>query len=141
MTAARRDRVGRLCRLAEGEQEKARAEAQVAAGRVAALDEERATALSAAVSLAEQRISIGLRAHLAAAGSRHLAELADQKQELMIDLDTKREALGEATSRLRSMERLLERLDEAAKLRRRRQEEAELADLVMIEAARRGRDR
>lgn len=138
MTAERRARVGRLCRLAEGEQELARAQMQTAAGRVAALDDERASALSGAAKLAEQKVSLGMRGHLAAAGSRHLVELAARKQELSSELATKREALGEATSRLRSLERLLERIEKADDLRRRQREEAELADLVAVQAARKG---
>jgi hypothetical protein len=131
-----RRRIARLVGIAEGEQQRAQAQVQAAAARVRAVDDQRASALSGAASLAANSVPLGLRGHLVSVGARHLHQLADDKSELVDALDEERRALEEATGKVRSLERLGQRLDEAERLRTQRRAAADLQDLVGVDAAR-----
>lgn len=133
---ARRDRVARLTELAAENEQRARGRLQEAAHRVSAVDRRRTAALEGAARLAEPDIPLALRGHLSGAGARHLLALADEKGGLVVEVDARRCELEEAMTKVRSLERLVERIDRAADLRRRRREAADLQDLVAIRAAR-----
>ncbi len=133
---ARRDRVARLGELATEQQEQARAELHQADERVAKADRRRADALQGAADLADEQLSLRLRAHLAVSGARHLVDLAGERADLAVEADRARSELSEAATRVRSLERLVERLDAAADERDRQRQAAELQDLVAIRAAR-----
>ncbi len=135
----RRARVVRLGQLAAEAEEQARAELHRADLRVSEADQRRADALRGAADLAERQLPIGLRAHLAGAGARHLAGLAGERVDLAAEADLARHRLAEAVVRVRSLDRLVERLDRAAADRRRQREAADLQDLVAIRAASRTR--
>lgn len=132
---ARRARVVRLGQLAAEAEEQARAELHRADHRVSQADQRRVDALRGAADLAEHELPIGLRAHLAGAGARHLADLADERVDLAAAADLAREQLAEAVTRMRSLERLVERLDRAEAERRRQRDAADLQDLVAMRAA------
>ena len=100
------------------------------------VDRRRESSLLRAARLAGEDVPIGLRSHLAGAGARHLVALADEKSELIDEAGVRRAELDEADSKVRSLERLIERLDEADALRRRRAAAADLEDLVAVRAAR-----
>ncbi len=138
---ARRDRVARLGELATEQQEQARAELNQADERVAQADRRRADALQGAADLAGEQLSLGLRAHLTVSGARHLVDLAGERADLAIEADRARSELFEAATRVRSLERLVERLDASAKERDRLRHAAELQDLVAIRAARHSESR
>jgi len=139
--SGRRARVARLAELAAESEERAVARLQQAAHRVAAVDRRRTSALQGASRLAGPDVSLALRAHLAGAGARHLLALADEKGELVVEVDSRRTELDEARTRVRSLVRLVERIDRADDLRRRRAQAAELQDLVAIRAVRASKER
>lgn len=132
---ARRARVVRLGELASEREEQARAEFHRADHRVTEADRRRTDALEGAADLARHDVPLALRGHLAGAGARHLIQLAGERADLSADADRAREQLAEAVSRVRSLERLVDRLDRAVADRDRRREQAELQDLVAIRAA------
>jgi len=138
---SRRDRVARLGELAAEQQEQARAELHQADGRVAEADRRRADALQGAAGLADEQLPLALRAHLTVSGARHLVDLAGERADLAVEADQARTELFDATSRVRSLERLVERLDASAKERDRQRQAAELQDLVAIRAARHAESR
>ncbi len=133
---ARRDRVARLGELAAEQQEQARAELYQADERVAQADRRRADALQGAADLADEQLPLRLRAHLTVSGARHLVDLAGERADLAIEADRARSELSEASTKVRSLERLVERLDASAEERDRQRQAAELQDLVAIRAAR-----
>lgn len=133
---ARRARVVRLGELAAEREEQARAELHRADERVAGVDRRRAEALRGAADLATAEVPLALRGHLASSGARHLVQLADERADLADEVERRREALAEAVGRVRSLERLVDRLDRAAREERARREAADLQDLVAIRAAR-----
>lgn len=132
---ARRDRVIRLTEMAAENERRAVGRLQEAARRVSAVDRRRTAALEGAARLAGPDVPLGLRGHLSGAGARHLLALADEKGELVVEVDTRRSELDEAMTKLRSLERLVERIERAERDRHRRREAAELQDLVAIRAA------
>lgn len=136
---ARRERVARLGELAEERAEQARAQLHRADHEVAAADRRRSDALEGAAELARTPLALPLRGHLTVSGARHLVQLADERAELADHAEQARALLAEAVTRVRSLERVVERLDRAAGLKRRRQEAANLQDLVAIRAAREAR--
>lgn len=117
-------------RHADEIEQQARARRIAATRELRRADEEREAVLDRAGSLASEDLPSGLRGHLASVGARHLVALGDQKAELLLEANAVIEEHDAARARLRSLERVVERLDEAEQLRRRRQEEAELRDLV-----------
>ena len=122
-------------RAAEAEQ-LARVEWAQAVGQVHEDDRQRVALLERSAELAGEDLIIGLRAHLVSAGARQLLALAEDKAEHMAEVDISRQRLDAAVVRLRSLERLVERLEAADELRRRQQAEAEWRDLVAARAAR-----
>ncbi len=131
----RRQRVGRLEELAAQRQERARAGLMEADRRVDEVDRRREQALRGAANLADSGLPVRLRGHLAGVGARHLGRLAEEKIDHADDADRCRHELEEATTKVRSLERLARRLDEAERERISRREAAELQDLVAIRAA------
>ncbi len=134
---ARRDRIARVAKVAAETEEQARASWAQATFRVQQLDNERETALDRAAELANLELPIAFRSHLTGAGARHLVSLADRKTELVVEAESRREVLQEAVTKVRSLDRLIDRLDQQAREARERREAAELADLVAVRAARR----
>lgn len=124
-----------MAKVAAETEEKARARLAEASLRVQHVDHERETALDRAAQLANLDLSLALRSHLTGAGARHLMALTDQKTELAIEVEARRADLQEAVTKVRSLERLVERLDRDAKERASRAEVAELQDLVAIRTA------
>lgn len=122
--------------MAAETEEQARARFEEANSRVQQLDNERETALDRAADLANLDIPLAFRSHLTGAGARHLVSLADQKVELVGEAESKRADLQEAATKVRSLDRLIERLDRDARERRERLEASELQDLVAIRSAR-----
>ena len=137
-TQARRARVARLGELAAEQEEQARAEMLRADHRVAEVDRRRADALQGAADLADHHVSLALRGHLAGAGARHLVQLAGERADRSVDADRARGELAEAVTRVRSLERLVDRIDRAESARLRQRELADLQDLVAIRAAHEG---
>lgn len=135
--SARRDRVARVAKIAAETEEQARARWAQATFQVQQLDHQRETALDRAAELANHDLPLGLRSHLTGAGARHLLSLADRKTELVVEAESRRSELQEAVTKVRSLDRLIERLDRKAREERERKEAAELADLVAVRAARR----
>jgi hypothetical protein len=65
--------------------------------------------------------------------------LGERREVVQADADARMEELQSAVTRSRSMQRLLDRIDDAAREVRRRREAAELQDLVTARAVRNGR--
>ncbi len=133
----RRNRVARVAKIAGETEAKAKAVWVEADRRVKQLDRRRETALTRAGHLADQAVPIRLRSHLVGAGARHLVALADEKVELVDQARLRRAEFEAAVTKVRSLDRLVERLDEVEHDRRRRREAADLQDIVAIKAARR----
>ncbi len=136
---ARRERVVRLGELATERQERARAELHRADRRVAQAARGRAEALDGAAELAATPLPRALRGHLTVTGARHLVELAGERADLAAAADRARAELAEAVTRVRSLERLVDRLDREARAEQRQRLAADLQDLVAIRAAREDR--
>lgn len=132
----RRDRIARVAKMASETEELARARWAEANQRVNAVDRQRQTSLDRAGHLAGVDIPLGLRTHLVGAGARHLVSLADRKSELLDEAAARQVELKEAASKVKSLERMVERLDRAEADRRDQRELADLQDIVAIRAAR-----
>ncbi len=132
----KRDRMARIAKVASETEEQARARWAAATQEVNSVDREREGALQRAGELANQNIPLRLRGHLTDAGARHLVSLADQKVELVQEADARQAELQEAVTKVKSLERGVERLDQAAQHRREQREAADLQDLVAIRAVR-----
>lgn len=128
--------MARVARIASEAEERARASWAEANQRVMTVDRERETALDNAGRLAAQELPIGLRSHLTGAGARHLMALADQKVDLVTDVEERQAELQEAVTKVKSLERLVERIDDEEAERRKRFDAADLQDMVAIRAAR-----
>ena len=128
--------MARIAKVASEAEEQARARWAAATQEVNGIDREREGALQRAGQLANQEMSLKLRSHLTGAGARHLISLTDQKVELAEQVDERQVELQEAVTKVKSLERVVERLDDAARERRRQQEVADLQDLVSIRAVR-----
>lgn len=137
--SGRRDRVGRLVALAEDAEQRARARLREVNLGISTIDRRRESALRRADQLADLGLPLQLQTHLTGAGARHLIALADEKNELLDEVDRRRAEHDEALTKVRSLERLVERIDEAEAARRDRFEQAELQDLLAIRAAREAR--
>ncbi len=135
--SGRRDRMVRVAKVASETEAKAKAVWVAADNRVKLIDRRRESALNRAGQLSGHEMPIGLRSHLVGAGARHLVALADEKVELVDEAQVRRAEFEEAVTKLRSLDRLIERLDEAEQQRRQQREAADLQDLVAIRAARR----
>lgn len=133
---ARRNRIARVAKLASETEEQARARWAEANQNVNIVDRRRQGALDRAGKLASEEIPLALRSHLTGAGARHLVSLADEKSELLTVAEERQSELQEAVTKLKSLERMVERLDKAEALRRDREETANMQDLVAIRAAR-----
>lgn len=136
---ARRERVARLGELAAEREEQARADVHRAAGHLAAADQRRSDALQGAADLAALDLPLAMRGHLTVSGARHLVHLAGERADLAGAAERARAELAEAATRVRSLERLVERLDRAVEAQNRQRDAAELQDLVAIRAAREAR--
>lgn len=133
---SRRDRMARIAKIASDTEQLARARWASATREVDLVDRRREQALERAGQLADQSLPLALRGHLAGAGARHLVALAEQKGELVVQAEERQAELQEAVTKMKSLERVVERLDRAAQQERDEQEAAELQDLVAIRAAR-----
>lgn len=131
----RRDRVARVAKIAGETEARAKAVWVEADQRVRLLDRRRDSALARADRLSDDTLSIGLRSHLVGAGARHLVALAGEKVGLVDEAQRRRTEFEEAVVKVRSLDRLVERLDEAERDRRQRREAADLQDIVAIRAA------
>lgn len=131
----RRDRVARVARIAGESEAKAKAVWVEADHRVRLLDRRRDGALARADQLSDESLPIGLRIHLVDAGARHLVALAGEKVGLVEEARRRRAEFEEAVVKVRSLDRLVERLDETERDRRQRREAADLQDIVAIRAA------
>lgn len=134
--SGRRDRMARVAKAASESEERARAHWAEAKSDVDGVDRQREAALTGAAALATQDVPIRLRGHLTDTGARFLTSLADRKSELQIEAEQRRVVLQEAATAVKSLERLIDRLDAEADERQRRSEAADLADLVAVRAAR-----
>lgn len=132
----RRDRIVRVAEVAAETEEQARVRWSEANQKVSAVDRKRETALDRAGRLASEQVPLALRTHLTGAGARHLVALSDEKSQLLTEAEALRFELQEAATRLKSLERLVDRLDTAEADRRDRREAADIQDLVAIRAAR-----
>lgn len=133
----RRERMARVAKIAGENEARARAKWFEADNQVRLLDRERETALNRAGRLSTHNLPIGLRSHLVGAGARHLVALAGRKVGLVDEAALYQGELEQAVIKVRSLDRMVERLDEAERLSRRRREAADLQDVVAIRAARR----
>ncbi|MEM9652375.1 MAG: hypothetical protein AAGA65_09785 [Actinomycetota bacterium] len=132
---ARRDRMARVAKVAAETEEQARARWAEATRAVNQVDVQRESALDRAANLATLELPLAFRSHLTGAGARYLVSLADQKTELVIEAESRREELQEAVTKVKSLDRLIERLDRQAAEERERRAAAELQDLVAVRAA------
>jgi uncharacterized protein YoxC len=128
--------MARIAKVASETEEQARARWAAATQEVSGVDREREGALQRAGQLANEEMPLKLRSHLTGAGARHLISLTDQKVELAQHVDECQAELQEAVTKVKSLERVVERLDDAARERQRLQEVADLQDLVSIRAVR-----
>ena len=135
--SARRHRAEQAMRLAAEAEQTARAQWAEAERRVQADDLARETTLARSSELAKEELSPGLQAHLISSGARHLTALAEEKEAHTVEAGERRDELDEARVRLRSLERLVERLDATERLRRRQAAEAVQRDLIASRATRR----
>lgn len=135
----RRERVIRLGELATEQEEQARAHMLRADHQIAMADRRRAEALQGAAELSNQSLPLALRGYLTVSGARHLVQLADERVDLAVEAERARAELAEAVTRVRSLERLVGRLDRAVAARDQQRQAAELQDLVAIRAAREAR--
>lgn len=134
--SARRDRMVRVAKVAAETEEQARARWAQATGHITHVDQQRETALDRAAQLATQDLPLAFRGHLTGVGARYLQSLADRKSELMVEADARRAELQEAVTKVKSLDRLIDRLDRDAQEAQDRRTAAELQDLVAIRAAR-----
>lgn len=134
---ARSDRVARVAKIAGENEARAKAVWVEADRRVKQLDRRRETSLARAGQLSDDGVPIRLRGHLVDAGARHLVALAGEKVELVDQARLRRAEFEEAVTKVRSLDRLVERLSEAEQDRRQRRAAADLQDIVAIKAARR----
>ncbi len=135
--SVRRERVVRVARVAGETEAKARAVWVEADNKVKLMDRRRESALNRAGHLSGQEMPIGLRSHLVGAGARHLVALAGEKVTLVDEARLRRTEFDEAVVKVRSLDRLIERIDDSERVQRRKREEADLQDLMAIRAARR----
>ena len=122
--------------MAAEAEERARARWLEADHRVRAAGREKEAVLERAGRLADEDLPAGLRGHLAQAGARHLTTITDERIELDRHAASRRGELDAAMTRLRSLERIVSRLDEAAEQQRRRIEEVDWRDLVAARTVR-----
>ena len=134
--SGRRDRVARLARLAGETEARARAQWIEADHRVKQVDRRREHTLTRTGTLAGPGVPIGLRSHVVDAGARHLMALTEQKVGLADEAQQRRAEFDEALVTVRSLDRLVQRLDDAEQQRRRRREAADLQDAMAVRAAR-----
>lgn len=132
----RRDRVERVARVAGETEAQAKAGWIEADRQVRQLDERRHNTLTKAEALAGDDVPLGLRGHLVGVGARHLVALADEKVELAAEAELRRAEFQEAAVKVRSLDRLVGRLDKTDEERRTRIEQADLQDAMTIRAAR-----
>lgn len=126
--------MARVAKVASEVETEARARWMEADNRVKAVDRKREAALEQAAQLADVDLPLRFRSHLTGAGARHLDSLAGQKAELVNEAAVRQADLQEAVTKVRSLERLIERIDREEQERRLRAAEAELQDLVAVRA-------
>lgn len=134
---SRRDRLARAAHQAEAAEQQAQAKLARARLRLRATDDEREAMLDRAGLLAEQDLPSGLRGHLASVGANHLVALTNEKARLALEAGALQADVDEARVRVRSLERVVSRLDEAEAQQRRRLDQANLQDLVAARTNRR----
>ncbi len=132
----RRDRMERVAKVAGETEAQAKAEWLEADRQVRLLDERRHNTLTQAEALGRDDVPLGLRGHLVGLGARHLVALAGEKAELAGEAEQRRAEFQEAAVKVRSLDRLVERLDKTEQERRTRVEQADLQDAMTIRAAR-----
>ena len=128
--------MARVATVATELEERARARWTDANHCVQLVDRRRTAALERAGRLSAEELPVALRSHLTTSGARHLVALADERATLTMEAEARRAELEVAATKVRSLERLIDRLDRADELQRRRRAEAELRDLMAIRAAR-----
>jgi hypothetical protein len=120
--------------MATEQEQAARGRLVDAQRRIRAVDEQRTESLEAAARLGEAGINPALQSMLVSSGARHLLALGDQRAELADEAEVRRQELTDAARRARSMDRLIDRIDETERDRRRRQAEAEMLDATVTRA-------
>ncbi len=136
-----RNRLGRVADLANEAEERTRTRWVEATQAVRAADSHRHDVLARASDLAEQTMSMRLRALLVSTGARHLLALSDDKVDLLAEAEAARADLEAAMIRTRSLERVVARHEAAERLDQQRIEAADWHDLVAARSARIERSR
>ncbi|MGH1489484.1 MAG: hypothetical protein ACRBK7_08855 [Acidimicrobiales bacterium] len=131
-----RERMERVAKVAGETEAQARAMWVEADRQVLLLDQRRQDTLAKAELLGGDDVPLGLRGHLVGLGARHLLALAGEKKTLASEAELRRSEFEEAAVKVRSLDRLVERLDKSVKERRIRVEQADLQDAMTIRAAR-----
>ena len=136
MSRARRDRAARAVRAAQQVEDgvkvtafRSRRQADLAAEAI------EAEAARSQELLAHPELTPGLRSMLVGAGIRHLQVLAAQQAELVRAAEADHARWMAARRRVRSLEKLVERLDVTETARRRLADNAEWQDLVTSRAS------
>ncbi|MEM8923631.1 MAG: hypothetical protein AAGD35_09000 [Actinomycetota bacterium] len=132
----KRQRLDRAAQHADDTAQRARAELARASREVDANAEARQDLIDRSTALAGDDMSSQLRSHLAGAGARRLTQLVEEKAALQETEARTRVEAEAANARLKALERLVKRVDDADALRRRRAADAELQDLVASRATR-----
>ncbi|MEL7157543.1 MAG: hypothetical protein AAFN30_13190 [Actinomycetota bacterium] len=132
--SGRRDRIDRATQRAGDEMDRAKAQLADASRQVEANESERRQMLERSGRLAEDEMPSQLRTHLAGAGARRLSLLVNEKARLTAEEADSRAEVEAAHVRLRALERLVARVDEADAKDRRRAAANELQDLVVTRA-------
>lgn len=135
--SGRRPRMARVAEIAADQEQAARGRWLESLNDLRAVDRQRTESLEAAGRLGDEEVPVGLLNHLVCAGARHLSALGDQRVEITTRVAEREQELQESTRKTRSLDRLVERLDEAEAERRNSQAAAELLDATVVRAARR----
>ncbi len=128
MSARRSKSLDRMLRLATTSEEQAKAAAAAEAAELRRAERAVEQAAASAGSLAG--LPPGLTAHLVAAGSRHLHDLEQRRDDASTAALAARGAWQAARGRQQSMERLVERAQATQRAERLRAEQVEFGDLV-----------
>jgi hypothetical protein len=126
----------RVAKVATETEARARADWIEADQQVQQIDERRHNTLVGAEQLGGAEVPLALRGHLVGVGARHLLALAGEKATLADEAEERRAAFQEAAIKVRSLDRLIERIDRTELERRTKAEQADLQDAMTIRAAR-----
>lgn len=131
---ARRNRAARAARAAQQVEDGAKLAAFQSRQQVAAADVAIEIEVAATGQLLASGLAPGLRAMLATAGTRHLEQLHQGRSRLELAAVADRQVWDRARIRVRSLDKLVERLDAAQSARDRLAENAEWQDIVTSRA-------